>query len=175
MKHGFIVCIYIYTGVSKNRGFPPKWMVKIMENRIRMDDLGGKPNYFWKHPYIRCMFSHTHNTNTHRFRLPGFWPLTAGSAECVAFSFLKWKPHHPTTLHVLHLFFFSGGFWYDNLMNSCRQFLEKKTSEKNLREAEYVTQKPNQYHPCMVYFPAFSCFFMLKVGKYTVHGSGQME
>ena len=32
-----------YMGVSKNRGFPPKWMVKIMENPIKMDDLGGKP------------------------------------------------------------------------------------------------------------------------------------
>ena len=28
-------------GVSKNRGGPPKWMVKIMENPIKMDDLGG--------------------------------------------------------------------------------------------------------------------------------------
>ena len=37
--------IYKYTcimqmGVSKNRGGPPKWMVKIMENPIKMDDLG---------------------------------------------------------------------------------------------------------------------------------------
>ena len=31
-----------YMGVSKNRG-TPKWMVKIMENPIKMDDLGGKP------------------------------------------------------------------------------------------------------------------------------------
>jgi len=30
--------------------FPPKWMVKIMENPINMDDLGGKPHYFRKHP-----------------------------------------------------------------------------------------------------------------------------
>ena len=30
-------------GVSKNRGGPPKSMVKIMENPIKMDDLGGKP------------------------------------------------------------------------------------------------------------------------------------
>ena len=37
-------------GVSKNRGGPPKWMVKIMENPIKMDDLGY--HYFWKHPYI---------------------------------------------------------------------------------------------------------------------------
>ncbi len=28
-------------GLSKNRDvFPPKWMVKIMENPIKMDDLG---------------------------------------------------------------------------------------------------------------------------------------
>ena len=33
-------------GVSKNRGIPPKWMVKIMENPIKMDDLGGKPTIF---------------------------------------------------------------------------------------------------------------------------------
>ena len=32
-------------GVSKNRG-TPKWMVKIMENPIKMDDLGGKPMIF---------------------------------------------------------------------------------------------------------------------------------
>ena len=30
-----------HLGVSKNRGGPPKWMVKIMENPIQMDDLGG--------------------------------------------------------------------------------------------------------------------------------------
>ena len=30
----------IHLGVSKNRG-TPKWMVKIMENPIKMDDLGG--------------------------------------------------------------------------------------------------------------------------------------
>ena len=40
-------------GVSKYRGGPPKWMVKIMENTIKMDDLGGKTPYFWKHPYKR--------------------------------------------------------------------------------------------------------------------------
>jgi len=32
---------------SKNRGGPPKWMVKIMENPLKkMDDLGGKPTIF---------------------------------------------------------------------------------------------------------------------------------
>ena len=42
-------------GVSKNRGGPPKWMVKIMENPVKMDDLGGTItiNYFWN-PYLAC-------------------------------------------------------------------------------------------------------------------------
>ena len=30
----------VYMGVSNNRGGPPEWMVKIMENPIKMDDLG---------------------------------------------------------------------------------------------------------------------------------------
>ena len=39
-------------GVSKNRG-TPKWMVKIRENPIKMDDLGGKPTIFGNtHIYI---------------------------------------------------------------------------------------------------------------------------
>ena len=34
-------------GVSKNKGGPPKWMVKIMENPIFfMDDFGVKPTIF---------------------------------------------------------------------------------------------------------------------------------
>ena len=37
-----------HLGVSKNRG-TPKWMVKIMENPIKTDDLGYP--YFWKHPF----------------------------------------------------------------------------------------------------------------------------
>ena len=39
-----LVCVvtssHVYMGVSKNRGGPPKWMVKIMETPIKMDDLG---------------------------------------------------------------------------------------------------------------------------------------
>ena len=44
---------YIHMGVSKNRG-TPKWMVKIMENPIKMDDLGVPwgYHYFRKHPYV---------------------------------------------------------------------------------------------------------------------------
>ena len=40
-------------GVSKNRGGPPKWIVKIMENPIKVDDLGVAHPYFWKHPYMK--------------------------------------------------------------------------------------------------------------------------
>ena len=45
--HGF--CI-LDVGVSENWD-TPKWMVKIMENLIQMDDFGGKTHYFQKHPY----------------------------------------------------------------------------------------------------------------------------
>ena len=38
-------------GVSKKKGIP-KWMVKIMENPIKMDDLGGKNLYFWFNTHI---------------------------------------------------------------------------------------------------------------------------
>ena len=36
--------------------FPtPKW-VKIMENPIKIHDLGGKKPYFWKHPYLISIY-----------------------------------------------------------------------------------------------------------------------
>ena len=38
--------------VSKNRGKTPKWMVKIMENPIKIHDLGVQHPYFWKHPGV---------------------------------------------------------------------------------------------------------------------------
>ena len=38
-------------GVSENDG-TPNWMVKIMENPIKMGWFGGKTHYFRKHPYI---------------------------------------------------------------------------------------------------------------------------
>jgi len=42
---------YTNVGVEpKIEGKHPKWMVKIMENPIKMDDLGGKTYYFRKHP-----------------------------------------------------------------------------------------------------------------------------
>ena len=47
-----------HMGVSKNRG-TPKWMVKIMENPIKMDDLGGFPPIFG-HTHISWTFAHSH-------------------------------------------------------------------------------------------------------------------
>ena len=48
MKFGrFFFLVRPIWGVSKNRG-TPKWMVKIMENPVKMDDLG--VHYFQKHP-----------------------------------------------------------------------------------------------------------------------------
>ena len=38
------MCVYTYTGVSKNSGTPNGWF--IVENLIKMDDLGGKPTIF---------------------------------------------------------------------------------------------------------------------------------
>ena len=46
-----------HVGVSKNRG-TPKWMVKIMETPIKMDDLGGKPTIFGN---IHVLVKHYHN------------------------------------------------------------------------------------------------------------------
>ena len=41
------VSIHPYMGVEPKIGVkPPKWMVKIMDNPIKMDDLGGKPTIF---------------------------------------------------------------------------------------------------------------------------------
>ena len=42
----------VYMGVSKNRGYP-KWMVKIMENPIKMDDLG-VPLFLETPIYMKC-------------------------------------------------------------------------------------------------------------------------
>ena len=44
------VSCYIHMGVSKNKGGPPKWMVKIMENPMNKWMIWGY-HYFWKHPY----------------------------------------------------------------------------------------------------------------------------
>ena len=38
--------------VSENRGGTPKWMVKIMENLIKMDDLGGTPLFLETSIYL---------------------------------------------------------------------------------------------------------------------------
>ena len=54
--------------VSENNG-TPKWMVKIMEHPIKMDDLGGKTTIFGNIQVFNC--SKTHSIN-HYFHHP-FW------------------------------------------------------------------------------------------------------
>ena len=46
-----------HMGVSKNNG-TPKWMVKIMENPIKLDDLGGNTPYFWVDTHISSVENH---------------------------------------------------------------------------------------------------------------------
>ena len=57
-----------YMSVSENRGKTPKWMVKIMENPIKLDDLGGKPTLFLETPI--CTNSQIHNPSNHHFPPP---------------------------------------------------------------------------------------------------------
>ncbi len=46
-----MTCIWMFPKIG---GKKPKWMVKIMENLLKMDDLGVSP-YFRKHPYA-CIY-----------------------------------------------------------------------------------------------------------------------
>ncbi len=62
--------------VSKNRG-TPKWMVKIMENPIKMDDLGGVKNpIFGSTPISHCILPRL----CHRLFLPS--PEAPATALC---------------------------------------------------------------------------------------------
>ena len=48
----FFLLNLVYLDVSpKNRGYPQNGLL-IMENLIKMDDLGGNPPIFWKHPNL---------------------------------------------------------------------------------------------------------------------------
>ena len=50
------VSSYFNMGASKNSG-TPKWMV-VMENPIKIDDLGGKPTIFGNIHMFQCYFLH---------------------------------------------------------------------------------------------------------------------
>ena len=75
------MCIYIYLGVSKNRG-TPKWMV---ENNGKpyflMDDLVGKPTIFGN---IHIYFNHINPYTSHSIPCHPypFWPLKGGCCWC---------------------------------------------------------------------------------------------
>ena len=42
--------MHYYKGVSKNRGKPPKWMVKIMENPITLPKFNSSPLKSYRNP-----------------------------------------------------------------------------------------------------------------------------
>ena len=60
---------YFDMDVSENRGIP-KWMVKIMENPIKMDDLGGKIQHFRKPPYNLVKRQEANGTSDGRASVP---------------------------------------------------------------------------------------------------------
>jgi len=65
-------------GVSKNWG-TPKWMVKIMENPIKMDDLGGKPT----------IFGNTHMVSTAQIlQVP-----TLMATDLIGLKLVRWCPN----------------------------------------------------------------------------------
>ena len=56
--------------------FPPKWMVKIMENPTKKDDLGGKPTIFGNIHMVwifllRIAILSNLNTTGEKLRIPG--------------------------------------------------------------------------------------------------------
>ena len=66
----------VYLGVEpKIEDFPPKWMVKIIENPMKLDDLGGKPTIFGN-----THFFHVGHCSKLGFFSPflGGFPLVAG-------------------------------------------------------------------------------------------------
>ena len=83
-------------GVSKSSGIP-KWMVKIMENPIKMDDFWGY-HYFRKHPYKLYTFSGKFLGRS--FPLNVDSPLASGiplKVEGDDFCFLSWSDTKPMT------------------------------------------------------------------------------
>ena len=79
-KLGISFSRYLFSGamlvsgsVSKNNG-TPKWMVKIMEHPIKMDDLGGNTPYFWFNTHI---YIYINNIN-HEGLFSGEWMTHQG-------------------------------------------------------------------------------------------------
>ena len=115
------VSSYFNMGASKNSG-TPKWMV-VMENPIKIDDLGGKPTIFGNIHMFQCYFLHVLSRgqilpcNTHP---PQASPSLGGGSQDVARNmwragrtdlikifgcFLKWwvfPPNHPMFNRVFH-------------------------------------------------------------------------
>ena len=115
-----------YVGVSKNRG-TPKWMVKTMENLIKMDDLGEKnvfletPMSLPRHPMffffdlfnILCFFRSVYHHIPRRF-LAGVSFLEPASVTRYPRSsmLLAWLVLRETVLVFFGLLFLLAGFFW---------------------------------------------------------------
>ena len=80
-------------GCFQKRG-TPKWMVKIMENPIKMDDLGVFP-YFWKHPHG---FSNLSTRGVLLKKLPN---LNKQTEILPSIYQARWVTHQPATPGLL--------------------------------------------------------------------------
>ena len=108
-------------------GFPPKWMVKIMENPIKNGSFGGY-HYFRKHPYGNfewCVLKWRHSLGKlsikhvffseklnfcHSFRFAAFGP-PLWAAKFKQTSVGKVSREHTHRIHVMY-----GRFTYMNLV-----------------------------------------------------------
>ena len=73
--------------------FPPKWMVKIMENPIKMGWFGGKTPYFRKHPPFFVSKSKFH-PQIHQNSPPEPATLRWLEVELVIRPHSEWRPSH---------------------------------------------------------------------------------
>ena len=87
------VCIEV--GVSKNRG-TPKWMVKIMENPIKMDDWGY--HYFRKHPSLKV--------ESCNFQLLMWMWMCLAAAGLWAAEFFSFKAAHFQNIYTVYIYIY---------------------------------------------------------------------
>ena len=94
--------------VSKYRG-TPKWMVFIMENPIKLDDLGGKNPYFWRATHFLPKVDHAAafgppltaaNGPAAPIAMPGVQPVTVESRAGIQSRGLGYEPSWSCTLAV---------------------------------------------------------------------------
>ena len=83
---------------------PPKWMVKIMENPIKMGWFGGKTHYFRKHPYWDHRFSTKSSGFFHRFNKQFTTTVSWNNKFDNRFNLQNWKrwvPKNPGRCSII--------------------------------------------------------------------------